>query len=65
VHRLQVRPACVSFTASPKDVLQRGQIGLNTHLLDELVIRLDPLLLCHDRWVGETVVCSSQLVINR
>jgi hypothetical protein len=46
----------VSFTASPKDTQQCGQIGFNAHLLDELGIRLDPLLLCHNRWVGETVV---------
>src|SRR6202035_6108836 len=45
-----------SFTAAPKEAQQGGQIGLNAHLLDELGIRLDPLLLCHDRWVRETVV---------
>src|SRR5882757_8051904 len=50
----------MSFTASPKDAQQCGQIRLNAHLLDELGIRLDPLLLCHYRWVGETVVCVDE-----
>jgi hypothetical protein len=54
VDRLQVRPACVSFTGVPKDGQQCGQIGLSSYLLGEPGIRLDPLLLCHDRWVRET-----------
>jgi hypothetical protein len=58
VRRLKVRPAWVSFSAGPKDAQQCGQIGLSAHLLDEsgICLDLDPLLLCHDRWVGETVV---------